>query len=298
MRSVQLSAAALGAALALSGCLVRGPQRWPGPMRPEVDPLPPGDSAQHLPGPEEVGVVRHADPVQIRAAGTFSGRSMEFYDKRARLTAGGAVIVSPGGRAEVLWPGGTSIVMFDQAVGWVGSPSRGEPIFEFTDVDSARLELQQGDQVRLLGGSILSGSSGPYVLTHDPDGTLTVHNQSKGGVQLSFREETFTLEPGQAVRIPLLSSGGAPYVDDPDLERFSGQGFAVRVQGALACAEEGDGVRVRAEAPGVERSARALGVRVKLEQGDSVLFGPLRPASTTPVAPAPAPDAPAKAGER
>jgi hypothetical protein len=193
---------------------------------------------------------------------------MAFYDKRARLTAGGAVIVSPGGRAEVIWPGGSSIVLFGEAVGWVGSPSRGEAMFELQELDRARLDLMAGDQVRLIGGALLSGSSGPYVLQHDPDGTVLVHNQSKGPVQVAFREEVFDLAPGQAVRIPLLSSGGAPFVDDPSLQRFSGPGFNVRLLGAVECVEE-DG-----------------GVRVQLDPGDSVFFGdPWRPRPPPAVAP-------------
>ena len=238
------SALRLGAlALMCTACAWQSTQRWPGPMRNTRDALPQGDAAQHPAGPEEVAVVRHADPVQIRPAGAMSGHPMEFYDKRARLTAGGAVIVSPGGRAEVLWPNGTSIVMFGEAVGWIGSTSRGEPILEFDALDRAQLVLQEGDSVRLLGGALLSGSSGPYLLEHEADGTLLVHNQSKAQVRIGFREEIFDLQPGQVVRIPLISSGGAPYVDDPSLQRYNGPGFQVRLLGALACVADAGGVR-------------------------------------------------------
>ncbi|MCC7013688.1 MAG: hypothetical protein IT454_14100 [Planctomycetes bacterium] len=285
-------AAAWLAATLLSSCLWRSTQRWPGPMANTVEPLPEGDAREHLPGPEEVSVVRHADPVQIRPVGALSGHPMAFYDKRARLTAGGAVIVSPGGRAEVLWPSGSSIVLFGEAVGWVGSTSRGDPMFELREVDRARLDLQAGDQVRLLGGAVLSGASGPYVLQRDPDQTLLVHNQSKASVQVAFREETFELGPGRAVRLPLLSSGGAPYVDDPQLQRFAGPGFNVRLLGALDCAEEGGGVRVRAAATLADQSeARALGVRVRLSAGESAFFSDPRPA---PPAVQPLPAEPAR----
>jgi hypothetical protein len=273
-----------------AGCAMRSTQRWPPPMDARGDPLPPGDSAAHLPGPEEVSIIRHADPVQVRPAGAASGHPLAFYDKRARLTAGGAVIVSPGGRAEVLWPGGTSIVLFGEAVGWIGSPSRGEPKFELQEVERARLDLQQGDQVRLVGGSVLTGASGPYLIEHRPDATLFVHNQSKGPVQLAFREEVFDLGPGQAVLVPLLSSGGAPFVDDPDLQRFSGSAFNVRLLGELDVAEtDGGAVRVAATAEG---EARALGVRVRLAPGDEVVFREPWASKPAPQPPPPAEEAP------
>lgn len=283
MRRAREACGALVVAALLCSCSWRSTQRWPGPMRPTVDPLPPGDSALHPPGPEEVSVVRHADPVQVRPVGALQGHPLSFFDKRARLTAGGAVVVSPGGRAEVLWPGGSSIVLFGEAIGWVGSPSRGEPAFDFQELDRARLDLREGDQVRLLGGSILTGASGPYMVQHDPDGTLAVHNQSKGAVQVAFREEAFELAPGQTVRLPLLSTGGEPFIDDPQLERFSGPGFNVRLAGEPECSESDGGVRVRAPADR-ECQARALGVRVTLAAGQSAFFSEPRPAPPEPAA--------------
>ena len=44
-------------------------QRWPGPMPSKHTPLPPGEGELHPPGPEEVRILRHADPVQVRTAG-------------------------------------------------------------------------------------------------------------------------------------------------------------------------------------------------------------------------------------
>ncbi len=281
VRSVALAATyVIALSMVCASCAWQSTQRWPGPMRSTREVLPPGDSAQHPPGPEEVAVVRHADPVQIRPAGALSGHPMEFYDKRARLSAGGAVMVSPGGRAEVLWPSGTSIVMFGEAVGWIGSTSRGEPLLDFTALDRARLDLQEGDSVRLLGGALLSGASGPYLLEHEADGTLLVHNQSKAQVRIGFREETFDLQPGQVVRIPLISSGGAPYVDDPALQRHNGPGFQVRLLGELDCVDEAGGVRVSAGPGATGREARSLGVRVTLAPGESVLFSDPHPTPT------------------
>jgi len=280
---VPIVLAALLACAALPACLWRTTQRWPGPMQSSADPLAPGDSAEHPPGPEEVTLIRHADPVQVRPVGALSGHPLSFFDKRARLNAGGAVIVSPGGRAEVLWPGGSSVVLFGEAVGWIGSPSRGEPMFELRELDRARLDLHPGDQVRILGGAVLTGASGPYVLQRDPDQTVLVHNQSKEPVQVAFREEHFDLSAGQIVRLPLLSSGGAPFVEDPELERFAGPGYNVRLLGTLDCAEADGGVRVRAP-EGSAGEARAFGVRVQLAAGQSAFFSEPKaaPNSTPP----------------
>ncbi len=263
--------AALAAVLTLGGCAARETQRWPGPMRATQSPLPPGDAQNHPPGPEEVSVLRHADPVQVRPAGALRGYPLTFFDKRARLTAGGAVVLSPGGRAEVLWPDGASVMLAGEAIGWVGSPSRGEPLFEFQELDRARIELREGSEVRLLGGAILSGASGPYLLQHGTDETLAIQNQSKSPLSIAFREERIELAPGQIVVLPLLSSGGAPRGDDAEFARFQGPGFALRMIGEPTCTEEGARVQVQAAS---ERGADILtfGVRVKLPAGERATF--------------------------
>ncbi len=271
MRSFAVSFAALALAAVGAGCLARDTQRWPGPMRPTQDPLPPGDALRHPPGPEEVSVQRHADPVQVRPAGALSGYPLSFFDKRARVTAGGAVIVSPGGRAEVLWPDGASVMLSGEAIGWVGSPSRGEPVFEFQELDRARLELREGMQVRLRGGALLTGSSGPYMLDHSPDETLSIHNQSKAPMQVAFRDERIELAAGQIVKLPLLSSGGAPAGNDDELARFQGPGFLMRLAGEPECREEGERVFVSTAG---DRPAEILtfGVRVRLGAGERATF--------------------------
>jgi hypothetical protein len=263
--------AALAAVLTLGGCAARETQRWPGPMRATQSPLPPGDAQNHPAGPEEVSVLRHADPVQVRPAGALRGYPLSFFDKRARLTAGGAVVLSPGGRAEVLWPDGASVMVAGETIGWVGSPSRGEPLFEFQELDRARIELREGAEVRLLGGAILSGASGPYLLHHDADETLAIQNQSKAPLSISFREERIELAPGQTLKVPLLSSGGAPFGEDAEFARFQGPGFALRMVGEPACTEVGERVEIQAAA---ERDAdiRTFGVRVKLPAGERATF--------------------------
>ena len=269
-------------------------QKWPGPMQAEVDPLPPGDTDLHLPGPEEVTIIRHADPVKVRPAGTPSGIPMTFYNKRTRVRAGGQVIVSPGGRAEVLWANGTSIVLFGRGVGWVGAPSRGEPIFDFREVERARLELHEGDQVRLLGGALLSGASGPYLLERTAAGTVWIHNQSRAQVSIAFRDDAFELGPGQAVLLPLLSSSGEPFSTDQALRQVSGPGFSVSVRGDFEPVEDSSGVRLRGGASVSEREARALGVSVLVGPGEVVRFGGLEsPESSSGAGTAPASAPPA-----
>ncbi len=277
--------------LPLEACGWIRTQMWPQPMSVAVEPLPPGDAADHPIGPEEVSVLRHADPVRVRQAGSLSGYPLFFYSKRTRLTAGGSVIVAPGGRAEVLWPGGTSIVLFGQGVGWIGSPSRGAPIFSFAEVDRARLELMPNDRVELVGGAVISGDSGPYMLDAALDGTLRLRNQSEASVRLAFREEVFEIDPGQSVRIPLLSSGGAPRAPDLGLQQVNGPGFTLWVRGALEVLPQSTWVEVRATGgeggDPAQRLVRGLGVDLRLGPGEQAVLSGL---GRAPV-PAPSPSA-------
>jgi len=267
--------AALVVAALAAACIEVGTQKWTTPMEARVDPLPPGDSQMHPPGPEEVTVMRHADPVQVRPVGAMSGIPMAFFQKKTRLTAGGQVIVSPGGRAEILWSEGSSIVIFGRGVGWIGSPSRGDPMFSFSDVERARLLLREGDRVRLVGGAVLSGPSGPYLLERSDAGVLAVHNQSKGRVTVAFRDEEFELGPGQRVVLPLLSAGGVPIENDLASQRITGAGFTVQVNGDFDPIPDDVAVHLRARAGPAERVARGLGVSVRLAPGEEVRFGGL-----------------------
>lgn len=253
-------------ALAASGCFFPNTQRWPPPMGGDFEKLPAGDAAVRSPGSEEVTVLRHADPVRVRPPGALSGQPLAFYDKRIRLNAGSSVIVSPGGRAEVLWTSGASIVLFGQAVAWVGSPGRGEPMLDFHELDRARLDLREGDRVRLMGGAELTGTSGPYVIERQKDRKLDVINQSKGEMQVAFREELFTLAPGQKVVLPLLSVGGAPIPLDPAATTAAGPGFSVRMTGAVAPRASDTEMEFSASGQG---TLEGLGQRIQLQPGDS-----------------------------
>lgn len=283
VRSLQSFAARIAPLLVLAcaGCAA-WTQVWPPPMQTVREPLAP-DPHPHAPGPEEVTVVRHADPVQLRRAGTVAGFPLFFYDKSTRANAGASVIVSAGGRAEVLWPSGTSVMMFDQGVGWVGSPSRGEPLFEFQDVANASLQLSPGDRVSLVGGAILSGESGPITLERGREQELTVRNQTKLNVTISYREEMIILSPGQSVMLPIVSSGTGPIQIDPDRKRIAGPGFGVWTLGPVRTLEDPGRVSLAADG---DASVSALGVNVKLAPGSSATFGSLgkQPAEPVPAA--------------
>jgi len=263
-----------------SSCTWLTTQRWPEPMARDVNKLPPGEVALHPPGVEEVTVLRHADPVRVRNPGALASFPLSFYDKSLRATAGTSVLTSYGGRAEILWPSGASVVLFGKSIGWIGSPSRGEPAFELQEVERAQLDLRAGDQVRLMGGAILSGASGPYAIERLPSGGVQrVINQSKGPVKIAFREEVFELGPGQKVDIPLLSAGGAPMLSDTELRRLSVGRFNLHVSGPLEPVVEGDAVSVSSAG---ESQLVALGVRIQLGAGERALLSGLGTSALAP----------------
>ncbi|MBL8860653.1 MAG: hypothetical protein JNK02_01460 [Planctomycetes bacterium] len=249
-------------------------QRHPEPMQDALDPLPPGAHVLYPEGPEEVLVVRHADPVRVRPAGRAGGYPLAFHTKNARLHAGSSVSVSPGGRAEVLWDEGSSILLSDRGFGLVGSPSRGEPLFTFLEVDSAWIMLSGEEQIGLVGGSRLSASSGPIALKRVRPDVLRVRNQSKVPARIAFREDVIQLEPGQAVDLPLLAAGGGPLQSATSAQAVPGPGFTVRVTGAVDT--DADRSRVRVVAAG-EHEVQGLGQRVRLDRGESVDFAGFGP---------------------
>jgi hypothetical protein len=293
--------AVLLAALLLGGAVLAGcwsTQRFPRPMGPPRRPSPAAAEAP-APGPEEVVVWRHGDPVRVQPAGSAASWPLSFHDKDVRLVAGSRVLTDAGGRAEVQWPHGSSIVLFHRGSGIVGSPTRGEPMFAFEDVTRAALDLEPGDRVRLLGGAILAAETGPFLLERREGGVLRLANQSKGVGRLEFREARIELDPGAVIDLPLLSAGGAPVQDDPGLATLAGEGFAVDVYGALERLPWEGGFRLRATG---ENEVRGLGVRVRLDPGETVvlegLAGGAAPAAAPPPDPASAPEgAPEDRGE-
>ncbi|MBK7876601.1 MAG: hypothetical protein IPJ77_12790 [Planctomycetes bacterium] len=293
------AARALGFALLLTGVasttscagFLRWPwgstQRVPGPMESDRDPLPPGDSLSHLPGPEEVLVLRHADPVQVRPAALTSSFPLSFHDKDLRVTAGSGVYSAPGGRAEVLWPGGNSVVLSGRSAGIVGSKSRGESAFLFRQIERAVVDFKSEDQVELVGGSRLSAKSGPFLLDHVRPDILRVKNQSKLAGEIAFRDAVLTLDPGEVVDLPLLDGGASPVQSDPGLATTQGPGFQVAWSGQVDVGKDPAAVRVRALG---EHEVHALGLRVRMERDEEVVFhGVVRARGAAPAAPTPAP---------
>jgi len=267
-------------ALSASGCTWLSTQRWPSPQDRDPKTLPPGLANRYAAGPEEVKVQRHADPVRILAPAALTTYPLNFYNRTLRATAGTAVLTWTGGRAEILWPSGAAVVLFDACIAWIGSPSRGEPTLDFIELTRAQLMLQPGDQVRLLGGAVLTGSSGPYVLERITPDVQRVINQSKGAVTVAFRDATFDLGPGQKVDLPLLSDGGAPRLAQTGLRSYSVGRFRIGVGGDVQPAI-GDG-RAWVSADH-ELALHGLGVSVHLAAGEQAEFADFAaPAGSSP----------------
>jgi hypothetical protein len=276
--SLSASALLLAVCLLTPGCagFWRWPwgttQRWPEPMEATVDPLPPGDSQLYPPGPEDVLVVRHADPVQVRPAGLPSSFPLSFYNKSLRVSSGSAVYSAPGGRVEVLWPSATSVVLFGRGSGIIGSKSRGEPTFIIRQVERAEVTFKKEDQIELLGGAQMSAHSGPFVLDHFRDNILRVRNQSKAAAQIAYREANFILDPGQVIDLPLLSAGSKPVRRESGLSTLNGGGFRVEYSGQVEVLSQDADVALRALG---DHEVHAMGVRVRVQRDEEVCFGGL-----------------------
>ena len=254
------------------GCASCSSQLWAPPIRSTVDPLPPGATGRWAEGPEEVTVVRHASPVKVRPASLRGGIPLPFYEKTQRVHSGSGVIVNAGGRAEIVWPIGTSILINGPATGVIGSPSRGEAMFHFEELGRARLFLSDGDQVRLLGGALLGGSSGPYLLERVRDEIIRVRNQSKEPLRVAFRTADFEIGPGQQIDLPLVSTGGDPIAGVESYRTITGPGFGIDVRGTVERLPAEGTVRIRADG---EHAVDGLGVRLELGPDDEAVFSDL-----------------------
>lgn len=258
-----------------SGCYVNT-QRHPSAMRARANPLEPGARDRIAAGPEEVLVVRQADPVRVQPAGLPGSHPLLYYQKQERMTSGAWVFVDAGGRAEVLWPSGTTVTLFGRGTGVVASPSRGEPAFVLLEVDHARVQLTEGEAVELLGGSVLSSETGPFLVDRLRADLLRIHNRSKGVGRVAFRDESIVLDPGQAVDLPLLAEGGQrephggrPFARDPDQRLIDGAAGLVLVLGEVEVSEDEYGTHVRADG---EHELEGLGVRLRLNEGEEAHF--------------------------
>lgn len=260
-----------GAGLVLAGCFV-DTQRLPGPMPGVVDPLPPGSLELYPPGPEQVLVIRHADPVQVRPAGMSSSFPMHFYRKQERVNAGSWVFSGAGGRLEVFWPDGATARFFGTATAIVGSPARGEASLIVRDVDKLSITLTEGRQIELVGGSVLVSDTGPFVVERIRPDILRIHNASKGVGRLAFREERIDLDPGNVLDLPLLPGGGDPVARPPGFQRVDTAGGPVEVRGDVDVEREEVGTRILVRG---EHEVRGLGQRVRLGEGEELWIGPL-----------------------
>jgi hypothetical protein len=241
-------------------------------MEAKVDPLPPGDRDLYPPGPEDVLVVRHADPVQVRPAGLTSSFPLSFYNKSLRMSSGSAVYSAPGGRVELIWPSATSVLLFGRGAGIVGSKSRGEPTFIIRQVERAEITFKKQDQIELLGGSRLAAHSGPFILDHLRENILRIRNQSKAAGQIAYRDANFVLDPGQVIDLPLLSAGSQPSRSESGLSTLNGAGFGVEYSGHVEVLSQDADVALRALG---DNEILALGVRVRMERDEEVRFGGL-----------------------
>lgn len=252
----------------LSGCWTQT-QRFPAPMLPEVEPLPPGTTDLYPAGPEEAIVTRLADPVFARRPGEASSFPLYYYRKQVRLNAGSWVFSGAGGRVEILYPEGTTITLFGRGAGVIGSESRGEPLFFLRQCDRAMLTLAKGEQVRLLGGAVLTAEGGPIALEHRSDDSLRVTNRSLNACRVAYRDQVFLLDPAEVVDLPLLDSGTAPMEEAPDFRTIQAAGQPIQVRGAVEVFEAEGGTRLRATG---EHEILALGLRLRLNPGDEVLL--------------------------
>jgi hypothetical protein len=232
-----------------------------------VDPLPPGTTLEHPAGPEEVLVLRIADPVHVRRPGQAANFPLYFYKKNARLNAGSWVFCGAGGRAEIIFGGGASLLFLGHGSGVVGSPSRDEPVFFMHDVETAVVHLSAGQQIRLPGGAILDADEGPFVIEREQEEILRIRNRSKGMGRLAYLDEEFQLSPGDVIDLPILEGGMAPREEDPGFQTQTDVDPRLSFRGDVVLVPKGKGVRIRATG---ENEVLGHGLRMRLERGQEV----------------------------
>jgi len=196
----------------LAGC---NAHRYPRPMGGPEN-LPPGFTDMLLEGPEEALLVRHADTVHVKRAGQTSVHRLHFYDRQARIHAGAAVFTDAGGRAELIFPGGSLARMHGNGILVIGSPSRGEPFVSFIQIERASVKMESGEVVRLPGGSHLLGDGGPFYVGRVSREVLELRHRGYTQAVLAFGTKRIVLTPGDVLHVPLLLSGAAPRTIDPD----------------------------------------------------------------------------------
>ncbi|HJO26700.1 MAG TPA: hypothetical protein QF730_05590, partial [Planctomycetota bacterium] len=279
----QLSCLAL---LSLAGCFVNT-QRLLTPMPADISPLPGGSLEQHPPGPEEVVVMRHADPVQLRPAGSSFGHPMPFYSKQTRANAGAWVFSGHGGRAEILWASGGSALLHGKTTVVVGSPSRGEPAFLLKELERLTLNFGSEGGARLMGGALLEALGGPFVIERRSVELMRIRNRSKVNGTLRFRDAVINLDPGSVVDVPILPMGAEPIPADPDLRDLPGEEFSISVRGAVDVEETPEGTSFTGRG---EHEIQGPGLRLQLGLGERALLSGLDKIGQAPSAPAEEPE--------
>ncbi len=258
--------------LLLQGCYI-STQRYPGPMAAAVDPLPPGTALAYPAGPEEVLVIRIADPVHVRRPGQSASFPLYFYSKQARLNAGSWVFSGAGGRAEVIFGGESSVRFLGHCSGVVGSPSRDEPLFFFHEIETAVINMTTGQQVRLLGGAILDADEGPFVVEREGDEILRVRNRSKAMGRLAYLDNVFQLSPGDVIDLPILEDGTSPSEEDPGFQTQTDGDRQLSFRGQVELIQQGQGVLVRTSGDNESKGPGEIkghGLRMRLREGEQV----------------------------
>jgi hypothetical protein len=254
------------------GCYAKT-QRFPGVLEPTVDPLPPGTLDLYEPGPEEALVVRHADSVFVRPAGSTAPRSLQFHDKRERVTAGTWVQTGSNGKVEVLLAGGARVELSGVGSGSIGSESRREPLFRIRDVTLATLSANEAGQLaqfELPGGARLATEAGPFVLERRGEHVVRLRNRSLGVGRVAYRDVLFDLAPGEVVDLALPPSGTAPFQRDPGFRTLATDDRTpLELRGEVEVLAAETGARLRAIGP---HEIMAHGLVLRLDEGDEVLF--------------------------
>lgn len=236
--------------------------------------LPAGLGASLSEGPEEALLIRHGDTVHVLRAGDASPYLLHFYDKEARLKAGSAVFTDAGGFAELVFPQGSRAQILGAGALALGSPSRGEPLLLVLEVDRLTLSLGPSEVVRLPGGARLQGAGGPYHIERLGSDLLEIRNRSRADLEVSMRDGTSQLSPGDVLHLPILTSGGTPFTQDPDLVAQGRIGpLPVFVSANNHRAQQGQGRLGLVLDAG--QAAQALGLEIRADREMSFALGSL-----------------------
>ncbi|MBL4770296.1 MAG: hypothetical protein JKY61_03955 [Planctomycetes bacterium] len=258
-----------------TGCYINT-QRFPAPMPGSIEDLPKGASEIFKAGPEEVLLMRISDPVYLRRPGENSSYPMHFHNKRTYISPGYWVLCEAGGRAELVFiTRGSEMSLSGNNTVVLGSPSRGEPLVSFLEVDNATLSLSSNDYVELVGGALLSGEGGPFVLSHPTEEVLVLSNRSQAPAVVRYLDEILDLAPGETVHLPLLAAGASPREPSIGFKSLEAAGSRWSLRGTASVVGQGKHhLDIIADA---DHEIRGQGIRVRLDKGERVEFDDLSP---------------------